>query len=121
MFTDGVPLPLKVLASVPALMYGAMIFLAEGTPRSWAVITAAICFGLFMILAFVEYPVRATWPAFVGVVLLVMCALAVVRGLPDDSALPLTQSGLEIWGWALLACVYIVWGGVAGRRAVASM
>jgi len=47
----------------------------------------------------------------------VMCALAVVRGLPDDSALPLTQSGLEIWGWALLACVYIVWGSVAGRRA----
>ncbi len=35
MFADGAPLPLKVLACVPALMYGVMIFLAEGMPRSW--------------------------------------------------------------------------------------
>src|SRR4029453_12603082 len=105
MFAEGVPLPVKVLASVPALMYGAMIFLAENTPRSWMVITAAVFIGLFVLLAFLEYPLRASWPRFVGVFLLVMCVLAFVRKLPDDSALPLTNSDLEIWGWALLACL----------------
>jgi len=119
MFADGVPLPLKVLAGVPALMYGAMIFLAEGMPRSWIGITAAVFVGVFVVLAFLEYPWSATWPAFVGGFLLVMCALAFARGLPDDSPLPFTGSDLEIWGVAALACLYLAWGGIAGRRAAA--
>jgi hypothetical protein len=121
MFADGVPLPFKVLASLPALMYGAMIFLAEGMPRSWVVITCAVFIGLFVVLAFLEYPLSATWPAFVGGFLLVMCALAFARGLPGESPLPLTQSDLEIWGVAALACLYLAWGGIAGRRAAAYM
>lgn len=121
MFATGVPLPLKVLAGVPALMYGAMIYFAEGTPRSWAGITAAVFIGLFVVLAFLEYPLSATWPAFAGVFLLVMCALAVVRGLPDDSPLPFTGSNVELGAVVVLACLYLAWGGIAGRRAVAYM
>lgn len=78
MFADAVPIPLKVLASGPALMYGAMIYLAEGTLRAWAVITGAVFVGLFVVLSFLEYPLGTTWPAFV----LVMRALTVIRGLP---------------------------------------
>ncbi len=119
MFADGVPLPLKVLASVPALMYGVMIFVAEGMPRSWLVITGAVFAGLLVLLAFLEYPFSATWPTFVGMFLLVMCILAFVRGLPEGSPLPLTQTDLELWGCVALACLYVAWGAIAGRRAVA--
>lgn len=115
---DGVPLPIKVLACVPGLIYGAMIFLAEGMPRSWLAILAAALIGAFVLCSILEYPFQIVWPAFVGVFLLVMCALAVARGLPDTSPLPLTGSDLEVWGVVVLACLYIIWGGLSAHRAV---
>ena len=95
------------------------IFLAEDTPRSWLVITVAVFLGMVVLFSYLEYPMSATWPAFVGVFLLAMCALAIVRGLPNDSPLPLTHSDVEIWGAILLACLYLAWGAIAGRRATA--
>ena len=95
-----------------------MIFLAEGMPRSWLAILAAAWLGAFLICAVLEYPVPIAWPAFVGVFLLVMCVLAIARGLPDTSPLPLTGSDLEVWAWAVLACLYIIWGGLSAHRVV---
>ena len=117
MFSEGVPLPIKVLASVPALMYGTMVYLAEGTPRSWLAILGAVIIGMFVLFSYLEYPLTATWPAFVGVFLLLMCTLVLVRGIPDGSPVPFTQSQAEVWLCAILACLYMLWGFIAARRA----
>ena len=47
MFADGVPLPLKVLACVPALMYGAMIFLARRYAALLDCYYCSVYFGVF--------------------------------------------------------------------------
>jgi len=97
-------------------MYGTLIFLAKDAPRSWVAIIGVVLVVLFVLLSFLDYPLSATWPAFVGVFLLGICALAFVRDLPDDSPLPLTPGNIELWAGMVLACLYLAWGGIAGRR-----
>ena len=118
MFSEGVPLPVKVLAGVPAIMYGAMAYVAEGTPRSWIAILGAAFVGMFVLFSYLEYPLHATWPAFVGLFLLLMCALVLVRGIPEGSPVPFTQTELELWLCGVLAGLYMLWGVAAARRLV---
>ena len=96
MISEGTPLPVKVIASVPAFMYGVMLFLATGTPRVWLGIIPAVFVLVFALMSYLDYPFAAFWPAFAGVFLATTCILATMWDIPERSPVPLTNSPLEL-------------------------
>ncbi len=121
MFAEGLPLPVKVTASMPPLMYGAMLFFATGTPRVWLGIIPAAFVLLFVLISYLDYPLAYVWPAFAGVFLLTTCILATMWDIPDTSPVPFTRTGAELWVGALIGFLYLMWGVGAARRAVLAL
>ena len=117
MFSEGIPLPVKVTASVPPLMYGILLFFATGTPRVWLGIIPVVFVLVFALISYLDYPIASFWPAFAGVFLLTTSVLATMWDIPESSPIPFTHSPLELWVCALLGCLYVLWGVVAARRA----
>jgi hypothetical protein len=116
MFSEGIPLPVKVTASVPPLMYGVMLFLATGTPRVWLGVIPVGFVLVFALISYLDYPIGSFWPAFAGVFLLMTCILATLWDIPENSPVPLTHAPFELWVGALVGRLYMVWGTVAARR-----
>jgi hypothetical protein len=116
MFSEGIPLPVKVIASVPPLMYGVMLFLATGTPRGWLGIIPVVFVLVFALMSYLDFPIAAFWPAFAGVFLITTCILATMWDIAESSPIPLTHSALELWAGAFLGCLYLIWGIAAARR-----
>jgi hypothetical protein len=54
MFSEGIPLPVKVIASAPPLMYGVMLFLATGTPRVWLGVIPVVFVLVFALMPYRE-------------------------------------------------------------------
>jgi hypothetical protein len=121
MFAEGLPLPVKVTASVPPLMYGAMLFFATGTPRVWLGIIPAVFVLLFVLMSYLDYPLTYAWPAFSGVFLLTSCVLATMWDISDTSPVPFTHTAGELWAGALIGCLYLIWGVVAARRTLLAL
>jgi hypothetical protein len=121
MYSEGLPLPIKVTASVPPLMYGTMLFFATGTPRVWLGIVPAIFVLLFVLISYLEYPFAYAWPAFAGVFLLTTCILSTMWDFQDRSPVPFTHTGAELWAGALIGFLYLMWGVLTARRAVLAL
>jgi len=117
MFSEGIPLPVKVIASVPPIMYGVMLFLATGTPRVWLGVIPVVFVLVFVLMSYLEFPFASFWPAFAGVFLVTTGILATMWDIPESSPIPFTHSPLELWVGAFLGCLYLVWGIAAARRA----
>lgn len=118
MLLHSVPLPMKVIISLPALFYGGVLCAAHGTPRSWLLIIGIMFMLLLILTAFLKYPLGAVWPAFVGNFLLITCVLTVVRGVPTTGLVPITHSELELWFCAIPAYLYVLWGIAAAQHAL---
>lgn len=116
MFAEGLPLPVKVTASVPPLMYGTMLFFATGTPRVWLGIVPAVFVLLFVLISYLDYPLAYVWPAFAGVFLLTTCILATMWDISDRSPVPFTHTSAELWVGALIGGLFLLWGVVEARR-----
>lgn len=102
--------PWRLVIALLPLLYGSLLLL--GLPQSWRwlVLVGVVVLLAIMIIARLELPMLAIWPAFVGLFLLSVCICALIENVVDYAIVPFSDSDLEVMIAALVGCGFIGWG-----------
>jgi len=111
----------KIIASLPALLYGTLLIAAQDNTRFWFLIIFLALIVLQWIFSAIDFQVNASWPALVGAFLLLACLLTLARGTPNQSPVPFSHTSVELGAGILLAAIYILWGVTTARRVRAQL
>jgi len=102
--------PWRLIAGIPALLYGGLLLLELPQSSTWLLLVAGVLLVAVVVASRLEYLLLPLWPAFVGLFLLSVCIFALIEDVVDYAIVPFTDSDLEIIVVALIACGYIAWG-----------
>lgn len=110
MLTNGVLNPWKAAASLPALLYAALLFMK--LPNTGLVLTAlaVVLLAVLWFIANQGYSFWAAMPAIVGGALLLICGAALIGGVSEASFVPVSRAMIELWFVCGLAVGYVAWG-----------
>jgi len=111
--------PWRLLASIPPLLYGALLIV--GLPQSWLwlLLVCGVILMVVMVAARLEYPMLALWPAFVGLFLVGACVCALIEDVVDYAFVPFTDSDGEIVLAILVGAAFIIWGIQTTKKMIA--
>ncbi len=104
--------PWRLIASLLALLYGALVIMALRDSSDWFLLDCGVVLTAVYLAFRLEYPVLVLLPAFAGLFLLCACIGALITDVPDDTSAPvaLIDSNVKIWITALVAGGFIGWG-----------
>lgn len=116
MFTDGVLSPWKIMASLPPLLYGLLLFMKMENAGLLLTAFIVIALALLWYIANQGYSIWALWPVIVGGFLLLTCIGVLYQGITPTSFVPISRTPAELWAVCLLAILYVGWGVYEARR-----
>ena len=111
--------PWRLIAGMPALLYGGLLILELPGSSNWLLVAAGVLLVAVMVASRLEYPLLPLWPAFVGLFLLSASIFALIEDVVDYAVVPFSDSDIELIMVALIACGYIAWGIMMTRKMLA--
>jgi len=111
--------PWRLIAGIPALLYGSLLLLELPQSSTWLLLVAGVLVVAVVVANRLEYPLLPLWPVFIGLFLLSASIFALIEDVVDYAIVPLTDSDTEIILVAGMASAYIAWGVTMTRRMLA--
>jgi hypothetical protein len=111
--------PWRLIAAMPALLYGALLVLELPQSWFWLLLVCGILLMVVTVAARLEYPLLALWPAFVGLFLIGACVCALIEDVVDYTFVPFTDSDSEIVLALLVGAAFIIWSIQTTKKMIA--
>jgi hypothetical protein len=111
--------PWRVLASIPPLFYGALLLLGLPYTTNYLLLCGGIVLIAVIVAVWLEYPLLALWPTFVGLFLVSACVCALFEDVVDYAFVPFTDSDSEIVLAILVGVAFITWGIQTTKKMIA--
>jgi len=111
--------PWRLLSTVPPLLYAGLLLLGLPNTIRYLVISGGVVLVALIVAAWLEYPLLALWPAFVGLFLISACVCALIEDVVDYAFVPFNDSDSEIAIAIVVGAAFITWGIQTTRKMMA--
>jgi len=102
--------PWRLLATLVPLLYGGLLLLGLPYTARYLALTCGVVLIAIVVVARLEYPMLALWPAFAGLFLIGACVCALIEDVVNYAFVPFTDSDSEIVLAILAGLAFIIWG-----------